>query len=296
MLQFVKAPSILGLRPSGVEFLADALLGYGLNALILPQAPLLEVENFNHLYSRQRDDSGMINAKALYDFSLRLKEAVTGVFFLERFPVVLGGDCSILLGIMPALKELGVYGLVTFDAHADFYLPSQSVTGEAADMDLAIVTGRGASLLTDIDGLGPYVEDVHVVHIGQRDEKETMLYGSAQLSQTEIVRYGLDDVRRQGAEAVAAMVLEDIGKMDARGFWLHLDTDVIHDSQNMAVDYRLPDGLMLSECEYLLSRLVSEGYVKGLSVSIYNPSLDQNGIAGKNLAAMLTNVLRGLEP
>jgi len=34
-------------------------------------------------------------------------------------------------------------------------------------MDLAISTGRGPDILTNIDGLKPYVQDEHVIHIGQ---------------------------------------------------------------------------------------------------------------------------------
>lgn len=57
--------------------------------------------------------------------------------------MVLGGDCSILLACMLALKERGVYGLAHVDAHADFYQPEAEPAGEAASMDLALVVGRG---------------------------------------------------------------------------------------------------------------------------------------------------------
>ncbi|CAN5501775.1 hypothetical protein BH23BAC1_BH23BAC1_25200 [soil metagenome] len=63
----------------------------------------------------------------------------------------MGGDCSIHIGIMSALKEKGNYGLIFLDTHADFYAPEQSITGEVADMDLAIVTGRGPEILNNIN-------------------------------------------------------------------------------------------------------------------------------------------------
>ena len=291
MIQIIKAPSILGLRPTGVELLADTLLRNGLSVYVTAQAPLLEVADLNHLYSLKRDDSGMINAEPLRDFSIRLKEAVAAAMRQRRFPVVLGGDCSILLGTLPAMKETGTYGLVTLDAHADFYLPSQSVTGEAADMDIVLVTGRGPKILTDIDGLGPYVEDNHVIHVGQRDEEETIRYGASQISDTAITCYGLDMIHSQGIEAAAGHILADMKRMDVEGFWLHLDTDIIDDEENPAVDYRLPGGLRLSECGYLLGALIKSRLTKGLSVSIYNPKLDTNGLAGKGIAKMLQKVL-----
>lgn len=58
-------------------------------------------------------------------------------------------------------------GLIFLDANADFYEPEKSITGEVADMDLAIVTGRGPELLTNINDQRPYLRDENVIHIGQ---------------------------------------------------------------------------------------------------------------------------------
>lgn len=38
-------------------------------------------------------------------------------------PIVLGGDCSILLGNLLALRRRGRHGLLFIDGHADFYQP-----------------------------------------------------------------------------------------------------------------------------------------------------------------------------
>ncbi|GAB2564283.1 hypothetical protein GCM10027190_11990 [Spirosoma areae] len=86
--------------------------------------------------------------------------------------MVLGGDCSILLGCMLALKEIDHFGLAHIDAHADFYQPEAEPTGEAASMDLALVVGRGPDLLTDIGHQRPHVQEKHVVQLGQRDAEE----------------------------------------------------------------------------------------------------------------------------
>lgn len=291
MVQLIKAPSILGLRPTGVERLADTLLQEGLGTFATPRSPVLTVDDLNHLYSTRRDQTGIINAEPLRIFSLRLKQTMAHVVAGERFPLVLGGDCSILLGILPALKARGVCGLITLDAHADFYAPAESVTGEAADMDIALVTGRGPKLLTDIDGLGPYVQDAHVIHLGQRDEEETLLYGSSQISQTAILRYGADAIHHDGVEFILGRILASMKNMPIEGFWLHLDADVLHDDENPAVDYRLPGGLRMAECTYLLQALVQSGTVRGMSVSIYNPKLDPGRRVAKTLANMIKAAL-----
>src|SRR5688500_5517901 len=114
-------------------------------------------------------------------FSNNLANTLRKIPTEKKFTLVLGGDCSILIGIMSALKSKGTFGVFFLDAHADFYEPERSITGEAADMDLAIITGRGPDILTNIDNAKPYVCDSHVIHIGQRDIEETRKFHSRQI-------------------------------------------------------------------------------------------------------------------
>jgi arginase len=67
-------------------------------------------------------------------------------------PLVVGGDCSILLGIVPALRARGLMGLWFLDGHPDFLDGAASGTGETADMELAVLTGSGAAPLVELAG------------------------------------------------------------------------------------------------------------------------------------------------
>ena len=82
-----------------------------------------------------------LNAEAIREFSLELSNVVLRVLGKKQFPIVLGGDCDIVIGPLLTLRHYGRYGLFFIDGHADFYQPEASVTGEVADMDLAIVSG-----------------------------------------------------------------------------------------------------------------------------------------------------------
>jgi len=186
-IELITAPSILGLKPSGVEHLAGRLLSTGLETKLQLQYPVLHLPTINSQYSGLRDaDSNCLNTNAIIDFSQHLADIVASTVRLQRFALVLGGDCSILLGIMSGLKPVGSYGLVFLDAHADFYEPEKSLTGEVADMDLAIVTGRGPDKLTNMNDLRPYVRDEHVIQVGQRDAAEAAQYGSQDIRDTPI--------------------------------------------------------------------------------------------------------------
>jgi arginase len=239
-------------------------------------------------YDDRRDrETNCLNAGPIRDFSLTLKKVVSGPLNKGHFAFVLGGDCSILIGIMPSLKEKGTYGLIFFDAHADFYDPDTSLTGEAADMDLAIITGRGPKLLTNINNLQPYVKDENVIHAGQRDWEETKRYRSRDIRETAIRCFNLAEIENNGIDTITREILYHTNQLDIEGFWIHFDTDVLSDEINPAVDYRLPGGLSFEQIEILLIGLLSTGKVTGISVTIFNPALDQGGHISKNIAGSL---------
>jgi arginase len=60
-------------------------------------------------------------------------------------PLVVGGDCPLLMGCLGAVEERhGSPGLLFVDGHEDAYGPAASPTGEAADMELGFLLGRHA--------------------------------------------------------------------------------------------------------------------------------------------------------
>ena len=82
----------------------------------------------------------------------------------REHPLVVGGDCTLLLGVFQALPRGS--GLWFVDGHADFFDGESSPTGEAADMELAILTGHGPAGL--LEGARPLLEPAAVVLLGHR--------------------------------------------------------------------------------------------------------------------------------
>lgn len=277
-IQVISAPSILGLRPTGVENLPQSLFSAGLLDKLKSAATLVEIPTLNDKYDSHRDPiTKCLNPKAIHDFSISLMTEIEKQITKSTFPLVLGGDCSILIGIMAGLKTKGNYGLIFIDAHADFYQPEKSVSGEVADMDLAIVAGRGPDFLSNINNLKPYVNEKNVIHIGQRDAEETRKYASQDIAGTEIKSFDFAAIRSEGIEEILLSTIDHVNKLNIDGFWIHFDTDVISDEENPAVDYRLPGGITFIQMEYLLTRLFQTDKVIGISVAIFNPTLDKDG-------------------
>ena len=78
---------------------------------------------------------------------------------------------------------------------------------------------------------------------------------------------------------------------ELEGFWIHVDADCLDDAVMPAVDFRLPGGLVPGELETVLTTALESGHAVGLEITIYNPTLDADGRAGKLLADLLVSVL-----
>lgn len=284
----IEAPSILGLKPTGVERLPDQLLNAGL-AERLHARRAGRVETLPYRFERDAE-TGTLNAQALAQWSPKLADAMEQVLDAGEFPVILGGDCSILLGSALALKRRGRYGLLFIDGHADFYQPEANPNGEAASMDLAFATGHGPDLLANIEGRGPLVRDQDAVAFAFRDAEEQAEYGSQPLPPA-LRAFDLASVHRLGVERAACEAVAHLTRDGLDGFFIHVDADCLDDALMPAVDYRIPQGLSWDELVATLQIAVSSGKAVGLEITIYNPSLDADGSAGRGLVDALA---RGL--
>ncbi|MCL4301932.1 MAG: arginase family protein [Anaerolineae bacterium] len=285
----VEAPSILGLSPTGVETLPEALKNAGLiQGLQAEYAGRVDVPP----YQSTRDKATLLlNPHSIKAFSLRLAEKVAAVRRKGQFPVVLGGDCSILIGCMLALRRLGQYGLFFIDGHADFYQAEAEPNGEVASMELAIVSGRGPSLLADIGGLKPLVRDEDIIAFGYRDSAEQREHGSQDIRATSINAFDLEQLRASGVIPMVQQAMGKLQKNQLDGFWIHLDADVLDDAIMPAVDYRLAGGLQWDELSALLGVLMASGQAVGITITIFNPTLDADGsIASKFTQSLIAGL------
>ena len=284
----LEAPSTLGLATEGVERLAGRLLDLGL-------AERIHARRAGRLAVPPKDpmpdpETGVLNATAIAAWSPKLADAVEAVLDAGEFPVVLGGDCSILVGSMLALRRRGRYGLLFIDGNADFFQPAAEPNGEGASMDLAFVTGYGPSLLTDIEGRKPLVRPEDAVAFAYRDHKDQEEYGSQPLP-AELKALDLPAVRAKGIEAAAGEAVDHLTRAELDGFFIHLDADCLDDAIMPAVDFRVPGGLSWDELGAALRIALASGKAVGLEITIYNPRLDEDGSAGRGLADVVAAAL-----
>jgi arginase len=291
----IEAPSVLGHIPEhlGVARMPEFLLAVGL-ADRLPARRAGRVES--PPYSPERDPATQImNPQALADYARSLADAVGEVLDLEEFPIVLGGDCSILLGTMLALRRRGRYGTLYIDGHPDFYQPEANpIDGAASASDLAFATGRGPELVAAIEGRRPLVRDDDVVVFGYRNFA-SLVRNRCQPLPTDLLAMDRSQIRRLGIEtatdeAVARLVREG----GPQGFWIHVDVDVLDQSIMPAVDDPQPDGFSWEELRTVVRAAAASPRSIGAQFTIYNPDLDPDGTSGRGLAATIVAALGDL--
>src|SRR5690242_20493910 len=177
-LALLDAPSNLGLRPPapgtvpGCHKAPQALRDQGLlDRLGAADAGAVVPPRYDR--GDWQPGDGVFNAAAMAAYSRRLADRLAPHLAAGDRLVVLGGDCSILLGTALALRRRGRYGLAFLDGHSDFrHAGNATHVGAAAGEDLALATGRGQPDLVDLDGLAPYVADTDVVALGMRADDE----------------------------------------------------------------------------------------------------------------------------
>jgi arginase len=290
------APSSIGIRPydNGLP----RRLGEGPGALrALGLAARVCAQDWGDVVPAPYQDfirppGGVRNEKPVGDYSRAIAQRVAAVVDDGRFALVVGGDCSIVLGGTWGARRAarGPIGLAYIDGHADFGTPEESRTGSAASMCLALAVGRGDTPLARLDAAGPLVDPANVVLIGRRDLDEPW-YGHEALRRSGALDLPDAAAQAMGWDAAAAAALERLVTPELAGFWVHLDVDVLDPRVMPAVDSPVAGGPGFDELAALLLPLVRHPNALGMEVTIYDPALDPDRSAGERLVGLLERLL-----
>jgi len=291
MIALVAAPTNLGLRPPqpgsvpGSAKAPEALREAGLHARLLNAGATDAGVVLAGRYVGDVDPvPGRVrNQDALIDHARRLADRLGQVFDIGHTPLVLGGDCSLLVGSGLALRRRGRYGLVHIDGHSDFRHPGNSShCASLAGEDLAAAVGRHWPAVSDLDGRRPYFDPADAVHIGCRDDDEHLDEIREALGGVVTAR----ELRETGAASAASTAVAVAGARHLAGYWLHLDVDVLDPEHMPAVDSPDPGGLTPDELSTLLA-VLAPGAV-GAQVTVFDPDLDPDGRYARLLTEILT--------
>lgn len=218
-----------------------------------------------------RGPSGLLAEDALVAMIEQVAEAVGAARGRGSFPLLLGGDCPVILGALVALQaERDRPGLLFVDGHEDAWPPRGSPTGEAADCELGLALRLfDTGLSSQLRAVLPRIDPGDVAAVGPRDAGELAAAGVASLD-------GQLGALIRPSELAADTYAAALAGLPPP-WWLHTDLDVLAAGELAAVDYPQPGGLTWGQLADLTVMALATDGCAGWSVCIYNPDLDSDG-------------------
>ncbi len=227
--------------------------------------------------------TGVIGADQVRGAGRAISARVTELVDAGHRPLVVGGDCAILPGVLQALPA--GFTLWFLDGHRDFFDGRTSPTGEAADMDLSVVTEHGPAGLLDREG--PLVDPDQVHLLGCRSPYDAD--SAVEAARLDPAIHAVPAERLRGP--AAATVGRDLAGDGVGPAWLHLDLDVLDPLVLPAVTYPEPGGLDWADVAALVGPLVRSDRLVGMSVADFNPDEDPDGRHAQRVVDVLAGVL-----
>ncbi len=230
------------------------------------------------------------NLAAVVEVARSVAERVESTLRGGEIPLVIGGDCTIELGVLSGFLRAGRDpALLYFDGGVDLRTPATNPTGILDSMGVAHMVGEPGSAeeLARVGPRSPLMEDERIVLFGYEPnppEIGVLERRSMPCYPAEVVRGGPEEA---AAEALALV------EGAAEVFVVHFDVDVID-----FVDFPVADvpqhnaGLKFEEAIACLEVFASSPKFAGITITEFNP--DHADEAGDLAAAFVREVAAAL--
>jgi arginase len=200
-----------------------------------------------------------------------MADAVEAAARAGEFPLVLGGDHSLAIGVLGGLaRAAGAPGAVLWiDAHGDLNTPDTSPSGNIHGMPVAAAVGLGRAWFDTGQWPVPSLDEARVAMIGVRslDDEEREV-----LRRTQIRVVTMAEIDRIGMEAAVDTALDRLRAAP----WVHvsLDMDVMDPLHAPGVGTPVPGGITYREAHLMMEMVSESGMMGSLQVVEVNPILD----------------------
>ena len=242
-----------------------------------------DVEGFR--WRPDPDSPRAANAAAVADRARQVAERVAAAPAGDRV-LVLGGDCTVGVGTVAGLVGAGAApGLVYFDRHADFNVPTSTIDGTLDWMGVAhMLDADGAvDAVAGVAGHRPLLAPSQVCYLGlgpatafEREQIARSGVGVIDLAAT------IDDP--QAAARAALAVLADRDEIA-----VHFDVDVLdYLDAPLAENTDREPGVPLAGAGRALATLLADDRVRAVTVTEFNP---HHGAADGSDARRLAEVV-----
>src|SRR6266700_4616986 len=279
LLSVLGVPTSAGSHNPGQELAPAAWRAAGLIGEL--RAAGLDVEDRGDLpaepFRPVEPVDGLRDADRVAAIAQRVAAEVAAIRAAGRLPLVLGGDCTITLGVLAGSGPDG--GLVYFDGDADLHTPEQdgsvqAGSGVADTMGMTHMLGGGSPRLARLGSRFPLLRPGQVVLFG---------FDPAELDTSEWTELASRHLYAAPAPAVRA---DPAGRarrarayLDRRtsAYLVHLDVYVLHTGLFPLANFPHFAGLTLEEASICLNEFTSGEKFGGLVITEVNPDHDPSG-------------------
>jgi arginase len=290
LLSVLGAPTSAGSHNPGQEQAPAAWRDAGLIGAL--SAAGLDVEDRGDLpaepFRPVAPADGLRDADRVAAIAGRVATEVASIRAAGRLPLVLGGDCTITLGVLAGSADDG--GLVYFDGDADLHTPSEDGSAVADTMGMTHLLGGGSPRLSRLGARFPLLSPGQVVLFGfDPAELDTLQW--TELASRHLYAAPAPAVRADPA-GEARRALAYLGRR-CRSYLVHFDVDVLHTGMFPLANFPHFAGLSLDQASACLAEFAAGEKFGGLVITEVNPGNDPSG---ELLGALVKTVAAALAP
>jgi arginase len=289
----IGVPSSAGARQAGQERAPQCLRAAGLVQRLISQGyEVMDLGDLNQVSFRpDLENPKKQNLSLVLDVLRQVTESVELAVASRAWPLVLGGDCSITIGVIAALtKHFPDLGLSYIDGDVDLNTPETTNTGIFDGMVLAHILGRGADELSHFGSRCPLLAEQQIALFGYSaqaggiDPVEIDI-----LRNTQMAKFPLEEIDAD-VQTAAIRALQEL-ESKAEHILVHFDVDVVDYGDFPAVDVPHRPGLALAQAQEALRIFVGSRRSVGLVVTEFNAAHDVDGTLAEKLIGTIEEVM-----
>lgn len=289
----IGVPSSAGARKTGQERAPECLRAAGLVPRLISRGyDVMDLGDLNQVSFRpDTENPKKQNLSLVIDVLTQVTESVELAIASRAWPLVLGGDCSITIGVIAALtKHFPNLGLSYIDGDVDLNTPETTNTGIFDGMVLAHILGRGADELRHFGSRCPLLAEQQIALFGYSaqaggiDPVEIDV-----LRNTQMAKFPLEEIDSD-VHTAAIRALQEL-ESKAEHILVHFDVDVVDYDDFPAADVPHRPGLALAQTQKALKIFVGSQRSVGLVITEFNAAHDGDGKLAEKLIGTIDEVM-----
>ncbi|MDH5565152.1 MAG: arginase family protein [Myxococcales bacterium] len=293
-IAWIGVPSSAGARQAGQEQAPQCLRRAGLLEQLRAEGhDVVDLGDLARVsFSPDTQHPRQQNLSRVLEVLEQVRGAVDRAIAERAWPLVVGGDCTITIGVLAALaKTFPRLGLLYLDGDVDLNTPETTHSGIFDGMVLAHILGDGAEGLSHFGERSPLLEERAVTLFGYSAQAGGIdPVEIERLRDTEMAKYPLEEIRGD-VRAAATRALRAL-ESEVEHILMHFDVDVVDVGDFPAVDVPHKPGLRLTQVQEALDVFLASRKTVGLVVTEFNAKSDADGTLARQLNDTIRRAIR----